>query len=61
MVRAALFVQDLDASTRFCKDLLGLEECCYEGGLSDGYAHALLSLPVRIASAKCAAATRMAS
>lgn len=45
MVRAALFVRDLEASTRFYRDLLGLEECWYEGDLSDGNAHALLGMP----------------
>ncbi len=45
MVRTALFVRDLEASTRFYRDLLGLDECWYEGDLSDGNAHQLLGMP----------------
>lgn len=45
MVRSALFVSDLECSTRFYRDLLGLSEVWYDGELSDGNAHHLLGMP----------------
>ncbi len=45
MIRSALFVRDLAASTRFYRDLLGLDEVFFEGDLSDGNAWRLLGMP----------------
>jgi catechol 2,3-dioxygenase-like lactoylglutathione lyase family enzyme len=45
MVRSALFVADLERSTSFYRDLLGLAETWYAGELSDGNAHELLGMP----------------
>lgn len=45
MIRSALFVRDLGASTRFYRDLLGLDEIFFEGTLSDGNAWQLLGMP----------------
>ncbi len=45
LVRSALFVRDLERSTRFYRDLLGLTEVWYEGELTDGNAHQLLGMP----------------
>ncbi len=45
MVRTALFVNDLDASTRFYQDVLGINEVFFEGDLSEGNAHRLLGVP----------------
>ncbi len=45
MVRSALFVSDLEQSTLFYRDLLGLDEVWYEGELSQGNAHQLLGMP----------------
>ena len=45
IVRSALFVSDLRVSTRFYRDLLGLDEIWYEGELSEGNAHQLLGMP----------------
>jgi catechol 2,3-dioxygenase-like lactoylglutathione lyase family enzyme len=45
MVRTALFVADLERSTRFYQDVLGLAEIWYEGDLSSGNANELLGMP----------------
>lgn len=45
LVRSALFVSNLQQSTRFYRDLLGLDEIWYEGELSEGNAHQLLGMP----------------
>lgn len=45
MVRSALMVADLDRSTQFYQEVLGLDETWYVGELSDGNAHQLLGMP----------------
>ena len=45
MVRTALFVRDLDASTRFYRDLLGLKQEFFSGELTEGNAYRLLGVP----------------
>ena len=45
MVRTAIFVRDLEGSTRFYREVLGLEEIWYEGELTEGNAHELLGMP----------------
>lgn len=45
MVRSALFVSDLEVSTLFYQDILGLDETWYAGDLTDGNAHELLGMP----------------
>jgi catechol 2,3-dioxygenase-like lactoylglutathione lyase family enzyme len=45
MVRTAIFVRDLDQSTRFYQAVLGLTEIWYEGELTEGNANELLGMP----------------
>ena len=45
MVRTAIFVRDLEHSTRFYREVLGLDEVWYEGELTEGNAHELLGMP----------------
>jgi len=53
MVRSALMVSDLGRSTRFYRDLLGLDETWYEGELSEGNAHQLLGMPAGALTKAC--------
>ena len=53
MVRSALMVSDLERSTRFYRDLLGLDETWYAGELSDGNAHRLLGMPAGSLTRAC--------
>ena len=53
MVRSALMVSDLERSTRFYRDLLGLDETWYAGALSEGNAHQLLGMPAGTLTRAC--------
>lgn len=45
LVRSAIFVRDIEKSTRFYREILGLTEVWYEGDISEGNAHELLGMP----------------
>ncbi len=45
MARSALFVADLERSSKFYRDVLGLEEVWFAGEFSNGNAHQLLGMP----------------
>lgn len=45
LIRAAVFVTDLDRSVAFYRDLLGYEEVYFSGKLDDPAANALLGMP----------------
>lgn len=45
LVRAALFVSDIDAATAFYRDLLGLDEVFYSGQFTGPVAGRLLGIP----------------
>lgn len=45
MIRAAIFVTDLERSTAFYGEVLGLTKVFFEGDLSEGNAHELLRVP----------------
>lgn len=45
MVRSAIFVADLERSSKFYRQVLQLDEVFFEGELSDGNAHLLLGMP----------------
>ena len=53
MVRTALFVADLPASRQFYEQILGLQECWFEGELTEGNAHQLLGMPAGTHTRAC--------
>jgi catechol 2,3-dioxygenase-like lactoylglutathione lyase family enzyme len=53
MVRSALMVADLDRSTQFYREVLGLDETWYAGELSNGNAHQLLGMPAGSLTRAC--------
>ncbi len=53
MVRSALMVADLERSTQFYREVLGLDETWYAGELSDGNAHQLLGMPAGSLTRAC--------
>ncbi len=53
MVRTALFVADLTASRQFYEQVLGLQECWFEGELTQGNAHELLGMPASSHTRAC--------
>lgn len=53
MVRSALMVADLERSTQFYREVLGLDETWYAGELSNGNAHQLLGMPAGSLTRAC--------
>ena len=53
LVRAAIFVEDLEVSKAFYKDVLGFEDVYFEDDLKDDTVAALLGMPTSLETRAC--------